>query len=167
MLPDTTALREPPCAHKHLQATIRLMGSGTGVNTAAVAQEACASGYYSAAGATMCTQASAGYYTTEWERHRRKTSAAVLQAPCVGILQSDAGSTVCFDAPSGKPSGQPTSLPTMRPTGQPTSQPTLPTGQLSSRPTGSPPYSPRAYLPVNLVGRQLVIPQGTFVAQSS
>ena len=40
-------------------------GSGTSVNTAAVDQEICTVGTFSAAGATACTTAQQGYYTVD------------------------------------------------------------------------------------------------------
>ena len=67
---------------------------GTAVSSAATAQEACLSGYYSAAGAWQCEQAEAGYYTTDGSG-TAVSSAATAQEACLSGYYSAAGAWQC------------------------------------------------------------------------
>ena len=60
-----STIGEQACTQVRTKGYFAVDGSGTSVNTAAVDQEICTVGTFSAAGATACTTAQQGYYTVD------------------------------------------------------------------------------------------------------
>ena len=88
-------------AHKLRRATTPPMVQH-GCEQRATAQVGCASGYYSAAGSTQCSQALAGYYTTDGSGTATDGAGAAAQEECPsGRYSNSTGTTQCTQAQAG------------------------------------------------------------------